>query len=59
MIDVAIYLSTNIAFHQGLELSFVYGALTCSSASLAALGLVLRTRDSISRLRRSWLRLEK
>ena len=38
----------NLAFYQlGFELSFVYGALTCSSAiqSLAALGLVLRTRD--------------
>ena len=29
-----------LAFYQGLELSFVYGALTCISASL-----VIRTRD--------------
>ena len=31
-----------LAFYQGLELGFVYGTLTLSSA---ALGLVLRTRD--------------
>ena len=33
-------INPSIAFHQGLELGFMYGALTCS-----ALGLVLRTRD--------------
>ena len=32
-----------VAFHQGLELSFVNGALTCISAF--PLGLVLRTCD--------------
>ena len=31
----------DVAFYQGLELSFLYGALTCSSA----IGLVLHTRD--------------
>ena len=35
-------LMSTLAFHQGLELSFVNGALTCSSA---ALGFVLRTFD--------------
>ena len=39
-------LSHLVAFYQGLELGFVYGALTSSSAiRLAALGLVLRIRD--------------
>ena len=33
----------NVAFNQDFELSFVYGALTCSS--LAALRLVLCNRD--------------
>ena len=32
----------NLAFYRGLELSFVYGALSCSSA---VLGLMLRNRD--------------
>ena len=36
------FFHTYIAFHQGLELSFVYGALICS---LTALDLVLRTHD--------------
>ena len=36
-------LTNELAFYQGLELSFAYGALTCSSA--IALSLVLQTRD--------------
>ena len=35
-----------IAFYQGLELNFVFGALTCSSAiPTRLLGLALHVRD--------------
>ena len=33
-----------VAFYQGLELEFVFGAITAVE-SLASLGLVLRARD--------------
>ena len=41
-LTVGYFIQRVIAFYKGLELNFVYGALTCSSA---ALGLLLGTRD--------------
>ena len=43
--------SSSVAFRQGLELSFEYGALTCSSAMRSASCFTLVI--TISRLRRS------